>query len=135
MEGVYNVMASYTLKPGAYIICDPAYIISKNKEGFAFSEKIRIMFFKEMNKFHHFEIDGITLYMFRSLGGDGVFDGVGTDTGTIIIIETSQLKDDIRFKSSFNKGNIKTFETEEPIIACVENFDLTLSNGISIHTE
>ena len=128
-------MAQYTLNPGSYVICDPAYIIHKTREGLAFNDQLRIMFFKDMNKFHRFEIDGIILYMFRSLGGDGVFDGVGTDTGTIIIIETSQLQGDPRFKSDYTSGRILTFEAKEPVIATVENFDLTLSNGIFIHTE
>lgn len=128
-------MDQYTLTKGHYVICDPAYMMLKNKEGDQFNQKVINQFFKEMNKFHHFIIDGITFYMFRSLGGDGIFDGVGTDTGTIIIIETTQLKDDIRFRQDYSRGAIIHFDVDEPVIATVDNFDLSISNGIKIHTE
>lgn len=135
MEGVYYTMDEYKLKPGHYVICDPAYIIRKNKTGDQFNKKVITAFFKDMNKFHHLVIDGIECYMFRSLGGDGIFNGLGTDTGTFIIIETKQLNNDERFRQDYSNGHIITFETNEFITANVQNFNLFLSNGITVHTE
>lgn len=135
MEGVIIIMDGYTLKPGNYIICDPAYIINKQQPGRLFYQKMIDAFYKDMNAFHYLTIDHISFYMFRSLGGDGIFDGVATDSGTFIIIDVAQLKNDNRFKQDYSIGKIKRFQTKKSIIAKVENFDLTMSNGIFIHTE
>ncbi len=134
MEGVIVHMDEYRLTKGHYIICDPGYVIMKNKEGDHLIQKLIKQFYKNMNKFHRFKFQGVVIYVFRSEGGDGIFDGVGTDSGLIAIIETDQLKGDIRFKQDYSKGKIIAFEVNEPIIAQVEHFDLKLSNGIRIHT-
>ncbi len=128
-------MDKHWLKEGSYIICDPAYIIKKNKDGDRFHQKLITLFYKDMNTFHIFDLDGIIVYMFRSLGGDGIFDGVATDTGTFVIIDTHQLINDHRFRQSYDHGKIIKFTAKKPVLATYNNFDLSLSNGIFIHTE
>ncbi len=128
-------MASHTLKKGHYVICDPAYIVKKNNEGQAYFNKLIDAFYRDANKFHHLTFDDVELYVCRSLGGDGLFDGVATDTGLFVIVETNQLKNDSRFRQSYTNGYIKTFDVETEVDVSYENFDLSISNGIFIHTE
>ncbi len=128
-------MDEHQLKKGHYVISDPAYMILKNQEGDQLFQHLINLFYKDANTFHHFIIDQLDIYMFRTLGGDGIFNGVGTDSGLIMIIETNQLKGDLRFRQEYSRGKIIQFDSERPVIACVEQFDLTLSNGIFIHTE
>ena len=88
-----------------------------------------------MNRFHHIIIDAIDFYMFRSEGGDGIFGGVGTDTGTFVIVNIKQVIGDERFRQDFTKGKIIVFESNEDVIATYEHYNLSLSNGIYIQTE
>lgn len=127
-------MDEYRLKPGIYVICDPGFFIKKNNKGNRLIQKIIKRFYKDANHFHHMKIDGIEMYVFRSEGGDGIFDGVGTDTGLIAIVETNQLKDDERFRQDYSTGKIIRFKAESFVTARVDHFDLILSNGISVHT-
>ena len=128
-------MDEHILIPGKYVICDPAFLIRKTEEGDQLSQQIIQLFYQDMNQFHLFTIDGVDFHMFRSEGGDGIFNGVGTDTGTFVIVNIGQLHNEKLFRSDFSQGKIIVFETDQAIVATFKPFDLYLSNGIHIHTE
>lgn len=135
MEGDVYFMDQYILKPSEYVICDPAFILLKTKEGDAIYQQLIKLFYKAPNSFQHLVIEDISFYMFRNEGGDGIFDGIGTDSGTFVIVDIAQIKSDSRFRQDFTRGKIKTFKNNDDVMASFEPFDLNISNGIHIHTE
>lgn len=134
MEGIDIAMDEHILDRGKYVICDPAFLLNKNEAGDELHQQLIVWFYADMNRFHHFKINQIDIYMFRTEGGDGIFDGVGTDTGTFVIVNIDQISDDERFRHDFSVGKIIVFESDEPMKAIYEHFDLIFSNGIIIHT-
>jgi hypothetical protein len=126
---------SYILPKGTYVIGDPAILIKKNPEGEAFIEVLWAIFYEDHNQFQKITIDGIEFYITRTKGGDGRFNGIGTDTGTIMIINTLYLEDDSRFRDDLNINFIKilTFEKDEKV--SVDNFDIYFESGFTVITE
>lgn len=124
----------HLLNKGTYYVGDPAYLIKKNDEGDAFITKLWDLFYTDMNKFHALTINDIHFYAFRTEGGDGIFDGIGTDTGVIMIMEMSQIKDHIAFKQDIQEHGCKIITLHEDVIASVTNFNLEIKGYISIET-
>ena len=124
----------HLLTKGTYYIGDPAYLIKKNQEGDQFITKLWDLFYKDMNKFHELIIDEIKFYAFRTEGGDGIFDGIGTDTGVIMIIDMSKIKDHIGFKQDIKEHGCKIITLNEDVVASVKNFNLEIKGYINIET-
>ena len=125
---------TYKLSKGTYYIGDPAYIIRKTQRGDQFIKKLWNLFYKDMNKFHKIELDGILLYLMRTEGGDGIFDGVGTDTGVFMIVEMSQLKDEDIFKQNIEPRGCKIITLEEDKIIEVIDYNLEIKGVLKIET-
>ena len=125
---------TYTLSKGTYFIGDPAYIIRKTDKGDQFIKKLWDLFYEDMNKFHKIELDGVLLYLMRTEGGDGIFDGVGTDTGVFMIVEISQLNDEDIFKQSIEPRGCKIITLNEEKTVEVINFNLEIKGVLKIKT-
>jgi len=125
---------TYTLKPGLYAIGDPAMLIKKNEKGDLFIKTLWDIFYKKPNEFQEIIIDEITFYITRTLGGDGIFSGIGTDTGTIMIIRTDSLQGDERFKFNYHQTYVKYIQIKDYEWVTVENFHIHFKNGFSILT-
>jgi hypothetical protein len=87
-----------------------------------------------MNKFHKIELDDVLLYLMRTEGGDGIFDGVGTDTGVFMIVEMSQLNDEDIFKQSIEPRGCKIITLDEEKTVEVINFNLEIKGVLRIET-
>lgn len=125
---------TYTLTKGTYFIGDPAYIIRKTEKGDQFIKKLWNLFYKDMNKFHKIELDGILLYLMRTEGGDGIFDGVGTDTGVFMIVEMSQLHNEDIFKQNIEPKGFKIITLDEEKAVEVVDFNLEIKGVLKIET-
>jgi len=125
---------TYTLSKGTYYIGDPAFIIRKTKKGDQFIKKLWEIFYKDMNKFHQILLDGVLLYLMRTEGGDGIFDGVGTDTGVIMVLEMSQLKDEEIFKQNIEPRGCKIITIDEDKTIEAINFNLEIQGVLRIET-
>lgn len=124
----------YLLTKGRYYVGDPANLIVKNEEGSIFIEKLWDLFYQDMNKFHELMIDNIKLYAMRTEGGDGYFDGIGTDTGVFIIIELDQLKGNSVFKEKIIEKSCKIITLKEDTFAEVIDFNLDIKGHLKVET-
>lgn len=125
----------HTLSKGKYYVGDPAYLIIKNKEGNDFIEKLWELFYKDMNKFHELNINSIKFYAMRTEGGDGFFDGIGTDTGVFIILDMNQIKGHIAFKQEIVERGCKIIDIKEDTVAEVKDFNLDIKGYLKVETQ
>ena len=126
-------MTCYPLNQGRYVIGDPAIFVKKNKEGDRWITMLWNTFYLDMNQFQQLTIDGITCYITRTAEGDYYYQGIGTDTGTLMIIQIDQLHDD-RFHVNPDQQGIKFIEVDYEMTVCVDRFNLYFSNGLTIIT-
>jgi hypothetical protein len=125
---------SYELNKGSYYIGDPGLIIKKSIEGTKFSEKLYEIFYQNMNLFQEITIDQHTFYLTRTYEGDGYYDGVGTDTGLITIVEITSLKNDDRFNIRLTQSGVKFLEVKTKDVVEVRNFNIYFESGLKIIT-
>jgi hypothetical protein len=125
---------TYTLYEGLYYIGDPANIINNNKAGHEFITKLWDFFYQNADQFQHLILDGIELFITRTLGGDGRFGDVGTDTGTICIVDTQQLVKDFRFEVDFEQVGVHFLEVKTTEKVTCEKFSLYFESGYEIIT-
>lgn len=125
----------YNLKEGDYIICDPAIIVKKTKDGDLWVKKLWDLFYKDMNHFHEFFLDGVHLYITRTAEGDGFFGEVGTDTGTLAIFDIKTIESDDRFHNAYDRNGAKLFHASHDFFVEVNNFNINLSNGYQVLTQ
>lgn len=126
-------MTCYTLNPGKYAIGDPAIFVRKTKDGDAWLKRLWDTFYKDINQFQHLELDGVTFYITRTAEGDYYYQGIGTDTGTLMVIKMDEFQDE-RFHFSQGQHGVKYFQTDHEISVCVDRFNLHFSNGIHVIT-
>jgi hypothetical protein len=72
--------------------------------------------------------------MTRTLGGDGRFGDIGTDTGTIIIVDTQQLTKDFRFQVNFEQEFVHFLEVKDQEKVTCKQFSLYFESGYQIIT-
>jgi hypothetical protein len=125
---------SYELKKGIYYIGDPGLIIKKSIEGTKLSEKLYEIFYQNMNLFQEVKIDQHQFYLTRTYEGDGYYDGVGTDTGLIVIVLIEPLKNDERFSIRLTQSGVKFLDVKEKDIVTVENFNIYFQSGLKVIT-
>lgn len=114
-------MTSYKLKAGTYIMGDPA-LIFKKVEGIKLSEALWKAFYIEPQKFQKLTLDDITFYITKTKEGDGYFDGVGTDSGTIMIIDATLYVHDHRLNLKQNRLGMLTLNFTDDVIVSVCDF-------------
>ncbi len=126
---------SYKLKKGSYIICDPAVLIKKNDDGEEFLQKLWKIFYKHPNEFQHLKIKGVKFLISRTEGGDGVFNGLGTDTGVFMILDVKEIEDHDLFNSMEHIiKHAKKLSYDHDTEVYVENFNIYFE-GFEIITE
>jgi len=124
----------YILPKGTYFIGDPAMIFKKTKEGDELIQALWKEFYKDMNSFQCLVMDHIVIYLTRTAEGDGFYGTVGTDTGTIGIIEINQLKDDMRFKFDERLRGCHYLEVLDKEKVWVDAFNIYFESGYQIIT-
>lgn len=125
----------YHLKKGDYIICDPAILVKKTKDGDAWVKKLWDVFYQDMNHFHELFIEGVHLYITRTAEGDGFFGEIGTDTGTLAVFDIETIKNDQRFHHAYDRRGAKIFQADDTFFVEVENYNIYLSNGYKVLTQ
>lgn len=119
---------------GTYYIGDPCIII-KGNPGYLWIEKLWALFYRLNRKAAVLEIDGVKLFIGRTYGGDGVYNGIAVDTGTIAVIRVNSIKNDERF----NFGNLdirgtKFITAKSPFTIAYENGNFQIGNFFTIDT-
>jgi len=114
----------YILKKGSYYVGDPASIVLKNDEGESFLQQLWDIFYKSPNEFQNLKIKGIKFLVTRTAGGDGVFNGIGTDTGVIIILNMKYLRHKKVLRQNIVARNIKILDYDHNTNVAVENFNI-----------
>lgn len=125
---------TYTLKPGTYLVGDPAMIIKKTGEAIKISQALWDVFYQDPQSFQQLTVDGITFLITRTAEGDGIYNGVGTDTGTIMIIDTIKHQFDERLNLTLDRRGMLTLRLLEEVTVYTDRFNLYFSNGINIIT-
>lgn len=98
------------MEPGTYYVGDLSYI-TKGHDGYVWIEKVWDAFYQDQDKAKLVTVDGITLFLGQTYGGDGIFDGFYVDSGTIAVIKIDNLLTDNRFRIIQAKGSkILTFQ-------------------------
>lgn len=124
-------MDSYQLKPSTYLIGDPG-LIYKKIEGRKLTDHLFEIFYKAPKRFQKMNIDGITFYITKTKDGDGYYDGVGTDSGTIMIIDLDAYLHDPRIHTLSNRKGILTLNFTKEVTVMVENHILLLKQDNEI---
>jgi len=124
-------MTFYTLKPGLYYIGDPSRLFKKNEKGTETLEKIYDEFYKKPTEFQKIQIGMLTFYLTSTLG-DGIFNGIGTDTGLIMITNTDDLTDIDTFNQHIPEVGCKYIQVLEGLDVMVDNYNIYFSNGFNI---
>ena len=124
----------HILPKGTYFIGDPAMIFKKTKAGDDLIQALWKEFYKDMNSFQRLVMDNVVIYLTRTAEGDGFYGTVGTDTGTIGIIELNQIKHDERFKSEERLRGCYYIEVVDTEKVWVEAFNIYFQSGYSIIT-
>ena len=127
-------MTTYMLKKGTYLCGDPAMIFTKTEEGDHAIRQLWDTFYLDMQAFQHLTIQGVELYITRTEEGDGVYQGVGTDTGTLMMSCVDNHQGDDRINLTLHRPGMKTLELEDQSTVSVDRFNITFSNGITIMT-
>lgn len=113
-------MDSFQLKPSTYLIGDPG-LIFKKIEGRTLTDHLWKKFYQNPKKFHEMNIDGITFYITKTKEGDGYFEGVGTDSGTIMIIDLNAYQHDPRIQMLSDRKGILTLDITKEVTVMVDN--------------
>lgn len=127
-------MTSYHLKQGTYLVGDPALIVKKDEEGTHLIQHIWALFYQDSNAFQHLNLEGVSFYLTRTAEGDGYYQGVGTDTGTIMIIHVEDHMHDQRLNLTRHRRGMLTLELPENSWVSVNHFNLRFSSGHYIRT-
>lgn len=89
-------MEQINMPAGAYYVGDPCLII-KGTPGYHWIEKLWSLFYKLDQRAALLEVDGVKIFIGQTYGGDGIYDGITVDTGTIAVIPVDNLSGDERF--------------------------------------
>ncbi|MDD2259816.1 MAG: hypothetical protein PHU13_01540 [Acholeplasmataceae bacterium] len=124
-------MTYYTLRPGTYYIGDPGRLFKKNQKATPILESIYDEFYKEPDKFQKIQVGMLTFYLTSTLG-DGIYNGVGTDTGLIVITNIDDLTDTDTFNTNLPEVGCKYIQVLEGLDVMVHNYNIYFSNGYEI---
>ncbi len=125
---------TYVLKKGTYIICDPGLIVNKySKKGSIFLEKLWDKFYKHPKDFQYLKIKGIKFYISKTNQEDGIFDGIATETGVLMIINEKALKNKQIFKEKYQEKFTKKISYDHESKVYVKDFNIYLK-GFTIKT-
>jgi len=116
------------------MICDPGLIVNKySKKGNIFLEKLWHKFYENRSNFQYLKIKGIKIYVSRTKQEDGIFDGIATETGVIMIINEKYLKNKQIFKEKYQEKFTKKITYDHQTDVYVKDFNIYLE-GLTIKT-
>jgi len=127
-------MTSYKLKAGTYLVGDPAVIFKKDERGTQLITTLWEIFYLNSNQFQHLNLDGINFYITRTAEGDGYYQGVGTDTGVIMIIHVEDHEHDDRLNLTLDRRGMLTLTLPDQSVVEVDHFNIQFSSGHRIRT-
>lgn len=118
----------YFINKGTYLLVDPGLIVNKyHKKGNLFLEKLWHKFYKNPKKLKALKISRIKFLIWKTPEEDGVYQGVMTQTQTLILLDITYLERDI-FKSNYNHSVTKTIEVLEACYIYIDRDDLMMSS-------
>jgi hypothetical protein len=124
----------YLLSIGKYFIGDPSLVIQKKGVAIKFINRLWDLVYVDKQTFKKIEIEGIKIYILKIKSGDGVYDGIGTDSGVISIIDIKDMKDSSLFHIPQVEKGFKWLtldkETKVEEINGILNFD----HGFQVNT-
>ena len=127
-------MVHVTLPPGIYYIGDLGYV-TKGEAGYQWIEKVWQAFYADKTPAKLLTIDQVLLFLGRTQGGDGIFDGFYCDTGTLVVLAIDTLLEDERFyfNNMVMKG-AKFVTFLEPFQVSYQDGQWNIADRIHIHT-
>ena len=128
-------MEQINMPAGTYYIGDPCIII-KGNPGYQWIEKLWALFYQLNNKAAFLEIDGVKIFIGLTYGGDGVYDGITVDTGTICVIGVDNLQNDERFNfGNLNIRGAKFITADETFTISYQDGDFMIGDFFTIITK
>lgn len=127
-------MKSYILTSGKYFIGDISRLININKKGTKFIESIWDELYDSNEMFLKISRKNMTFYLMKTREGDGIYNGIGTDTGVIGVVDTNKLKDTSIFNIPTNEAGYMIIEVIESIELLYNDGGLYFSNGFVVET-
>lgn len=124
----------YVLNPGKYFLGDPSIVIQKKGVAIKFINQLWDKVFEDDIRFKKIIVDDIAIYLMKSIAGDGMFEGIGTDSGVICIIDFNHMQDELLFRIPTIEKGFKwlIFDTEVSVFE--ENGILKFQTGLEINT-
>ena len=129
-----DVMSSYTLKKGTYLVSDPAMIIKKTMDARSLYETLWEVFYQNPKEFQQLIIENVQFLITGTAEGDGIYNGVGTDSGTIMIISVDDHIHDERLNLDLDRRGMLTLRLDEEMTVEMKRYNLYFSNSIQIIT-
>jgi len=133
-EEVKLIFDTYALTKGRYFIGDPTRVIKKTPEGNALMERLWETFYKDIHRFHQFNIEGITLFITRTKTEGSTYKDIETDTNAIMILNLNQLKGDARFNLNEDLKGCLYMDINSTATVKMDDYNLFFSNGFEITT-
>jgi len=124
----------YHLNPGIYFLGDPALVMQKKGKAIEFANLLWDLVYADKIRFKEMKINGITLYVMKTKQGDGTFDGIGTDSGVIILMHRDSLSDPEYFKIPSLEKGFKWLNLDKLSFVKEEEGLLVFENGLKIDT-
>lgn len=127
-------MEQINMPAGAYYVGDPCLII-KGTPGYHWIEKLWSLFYKLDQRAALLEVDGVKIFIGQTYGGDGIYDGITVDTGTIAVIPVDNLSGDERFNfDNFAIRGTKFFTAPESFVITYDKGDFQIGGHLTVKT-
>ncbi|MBN2268953.1 MAG: hypothetical protein V3569_03875 [Acholeplasmataceae bacterium] len=124
----------FILSPGTYFLGDPSIVIQKKGDAIKFINQLWDHVYEDRVRFKKIVVDQITFYIMKSISGDGVYQGISTDSGVISLIDCKDLKNENLFRIPKAEKGFKWLVLHENTIVYEKEGILEIQNHIKIDT-
>lgn len=124
----------YVLNPGKYFLGDPSIVIQKKGIATKFINQMWDKVYEDSIRFKKVMIDNVNIYLMKSMAGDGMFEGIGTDSGVICIICFNDMQNELLFRIPKVEKGFKWLILDTQVSVFEENGVLKFQNGLEINT-
>ncbi|MFA6377089.1 MAG: hypothetical protein WCW63_00540 [Acholeplasmataceae bacterium] len=124
----------YVLNPGKYFLGDPSIVIQKKGIATKFINQMWDKVYEDSIRFKKVMIDNVNIYLMKSMAGDGMFEGIGTDSGVICIICFNDMQNELLFHIPKVEKGFKWLILDTQVSVFEENGVLKFQNGLEINT-
>lgn len=101
------------VKKGTYLLADPGLIVNKyHNKGNQFLDELWAKFYHHPKRLQSLKIKRIKFLIWKTPDDDGIYDGVATQSQTLMLLNRKYLDRDI-FTKKYNQKFIKTIEILE----------------------